>query len=41
MTQDKKIDRNTSFNKTNYILQNQMEVFKKKLVMQLVKPINY
>ena len=29
------------FNRRFYILQNQMQVFKKKKVMQLVKPIRY
>ena len=42
MTQKrKKVDRNTSFNKRFYILQNQISVFKRKKVTQSVKPINY
>ena len=38
---DKKIDWNTSSTKGFYIIQNQIEVFKKKKVMQLIKSINY
>ena len=38
---DKKIDGNTCFNKRFYILQNQIQVFKKVEVTQLGKPINY
>ena len=38
---DKKIDWNMSFNKRFYILQNQIQVFKKKKVAQLVEPSKF
>ena len=38
---DKKNDWNAIFTKRFYILQNQMSVFKKKEVIQLIKPIIY
>ena len=42
MTQKrKKVDRDTSFNKRFYILENQISVFKRNKVTQSVKPINY